>query len=682
MLSNGREINTSNIKFDQKSSDNIQQQINKTPGFPDDLSIRTEITDKELREINKRFDDKNDTVGGFDFTGFNSFANGFQQNNNSYIEAGDQYQNRINYYNVFNEMSHTNFINRALQVVCDDACQKNNEGNTITIISEDEDIKNILEDLWHKRLNVNKELWSIIYETLKYGDNFYEIIPDSYDTPKEIVRIRYLEPSKVNRIEKNGKLIFYTYTDDKAKENTSLQFDTTTEFDKQKDKKEEIIQYRLQPWQIVHFKITDKDFHPYGGSLLKAGVRTFRRLTMLEDAILVYRLARVPERRVFKIGVGNMSPNEANRYVMRVRDNYRTNQVLDSDGNINRKAAALSITQDVFIPIRDGENGTNVDTLTGGQGLNTIDDLKYFRDQILMTLNIPPSYLGNEENGGSMGGARGSLAMQDIKFARFVERIQYYIEEGLTKISYIELFFKKKKREDLTNFKLELTPPSNMKEVIDIEFVNQKMSLIQAMSSTQLFPAKYILKNVMHFSTKEINDIMLFKQLEVQGGQGNQGMGGGMDMGGGAPPMDLGGGMDMGGGLPPPEGAPPLPPPEGGGEQPLVQDKIINLFGRDILIERKEDFFKLIKAMDDWKKQQKEEMTESEEIEFLHIIENIFSTKKTAKNNFLPLLVENELGGLFYQQGKFKIFSKPKKRTGRKSPLVPDVFYEEIERAI
>ncbi|MDR0675501.1 MAG: portal protein, partial [Elusimicrobiota bacterium] len=604
MLSNGREVNTNNIQFDQKASDNIQQNINKTSGFPDDLSIRTEIPDKELKEINRRFDDKNDTIGGFDFTGFNSFANGFQQNNNSYIEAGDQYQNRVNYYNIFNEMSHTNFINRALQVVCDDACQKNNDGNIINITSEDEDIKNILEDLWHKRLNINKELWSIIYETIKYGDNFYEVIPDSYDTPREIVRIRYLEPSKVNRIEKNGKLIFYTYTDDKAKENTSLQFNTSTEYDKQRDKKEEIVQYRLQPWQIIHFKITDKDFNPYGGSLLKAGVRTFRRLTMLEDAILVYRLARVPERRVFKIGVGNMAPNEANRYVMKVRDNYRTNQVLDSDGNINRKAAALSITQDVFIPIRDGETGTNVDTLPGGQGLNTIDDLKYFRDQILMTLNIPPSYLGNDDNTGG-GGARGSLAMQDIKFARFVERIQYYIEEGLTKISYIELFFKKKKREDLSNFRIELTPPSNMKEVIDIEFMNQKMSLIQAMSGTQLFPSKYILKNVMHFSTKEINDIMLFKQLEAQGGQAAGA--GGMDMGGGGVPMPLPSS--------PAEGM-PMPPPEGGEAQPLVQDKIINLFGRDILIEKKEDFFKLIKAMDDWKKQQKQAMTEEEEGEF------------------------------------------------------------------
>lgn len=671
-------LNGKNYSFDQKESDNIQTKINQTTGFPDDLQIKTEIEPKELKAINSKFDEKNDTIGGFDFTGFNSFANGFQQNNNTFIEAGDQYQNRINYYNIFNEMSHTNFINRALQAVCDDACQKNNDGNVINITSEDEDTKNILEDLWHKRLNINKELWSIIYETIKLGDNYYEIIPDSYDTPKEIARIRYLEPSKVNRIEKNGKLIFYTYTDDKAKE-SNLQFDTVTDYDKQKDKKEEIVQYRLQPWQIVHFKITDKDFHPYGGSLLKSGVRTFRRLTMLEDAILVYRLARVPERRVFKIGVGNMSPNEANRYTMKVRDNYRTSQVLDDNGTINRKAAALSITQDVFIPIRDGETGTDVSTLPGGQGLNTIDDLKYFRDQILMTLNIPPSYLGMDDQGAG-GAARGSLAMQDIKFARFIERIQYSIEEGLTKISYIELFFKKKKKEDLSNFKLELTAPSNMKEVIDIEFVNQKMSLIQSMSSTNLFPAKYILKNVMHFSTKEINDIMLFKQLEAGNAQGGAGgmLGGDMGMGGGMP-------MDMGGGIggeapmptPPPEGG--MPPPETGGEPPLVQDKIINLFGKDILIEKKEDFFKLIKAMDEWKKTQKEEMTEEEENEFIELVEKCFNKKQETRNTFLPLLNENELGGLSFKDQTFAFFSKPKKRTGRKSTLVPDVMYEEIK---
>jgi hypothetical protein len=205
------------------------------------------------------------------------------------------------------------------------------------------------------------------------------------------------------------------------------------------------------------------------------------------------------------------------------------------------------------------------------------------------------------------------------------------------------------------------------------------------MSGTQLFPAKYILKNVMHFSSKEINDIMLFKQLEAQGGQANAAGGmGGMDMGGGAP-MDLGGGgMDMGGGapMPPPEGAPPMPPPEGGEAPPLMQDKIINLFGKDILIEKKEDFFKLIKAVEDWKKQQKESMTEEEEGEFLGIIEKCFYNKKEAKNSFLPLLAENELGGLSYKDNKFKIYSKPKKRTGRKSALVPDTLYEEIERTL
>ena len=469
MLINGKEV-----VLDLKKSQNIQSEINDNKNLPD--FIKSEVSKKQL--IDAGYNDDQDIR-------FNALSE-VSSINNSFLGGSSDLDNRKNWYATFQEMSSSNFIHRALQVVCDDACQKNTEGNTVGIVSDNEENKTILSELFHKRLNLNKELWSIFYETIKLGDNFYEIIPDSYEKPTMVAKIRYLEPHKVNRIEINNKLAFYTYT-------TEINDEVT----KQKTSE---IQYRLQPWQVVHFKIEDKDFYPYGGSLLKSGVRTYRRLSMLEDAILVYRLARTPERRVFKIGVGNLSSIEANRFVQRVRDNYRTSQIIDSEGKINRKAASLSITQDIFIPVREGESGTNVETLTGGQGLNTIEDLKFFRDEILLTLNIPPDYLGVQQDGG--GGSRGSLAVLDSKFARFVERIQYYIEEGLTKIAFIELFFAGKKKEELQDFKLELTPPSNIKEIIDLEFINQKMNLIQSMISLNIFPTKYILKsNVRNISS-------------------------------------------------------------------------------------------------------------------------------------------------------------------------------------
>lgn len=647
MLINGKEV-----VLDLKKSQNIQSEINDNKNLPD--FIKSEVSKKQL--IDAGYNDDQD---------ISNALSEVSSINNSFLGGSSDLDNRKNWYATFQEMSSSNFIHRALQVVCDDACQKNTEGNTVGIVSDNEENKTILSELFHKRLNLNKELWSIFYETVKLGDNFYEIIPDSYEKPTMIAKIRYLEPHKVNRIEVNNKLAFYTYT-------TEINDEVT----KQKTSE---IQYRLQPWQVVHFKIEDKDFYPYGGSLLKSGVRTYRRLSMLEDAILVYRLARTPERRVFKIGVGNLSSIEANRFVQRVRDNYRTSQIIDSEGKINRKAASLSITQDIFIPVREGESGTNVETLSGGQGLNTIEDLKFFRDEILLTLNIPPDYLGVQQDG---GGSRGSLAVLDSKFARFVERIQYYIEEGLTKIAFIELFFAGKKKEELQDFKLELTPPSNIKEIIDLEFINQKMNLIQSMISLNIFPTKYILKNVLRLSNKEINDIMLFKELEEQkkAQAGGAAMGGDMGMPMSAGMSDVGGMPADMSGIPMDPQMPQAPQPEAE-NIPLNQENIINMFGKEFLLENKDDFFKLIKASKEYN-EKKDIIVEEETFDNESLMEGIKKVlsnekPKISKNNYLNLFYEGELDGLFYDSGKFITFSAPKKKTGKKVPGKSDIIYHE-----
>lgn len=649
MLINGKEV-----VLDLKKSQNIQSEINDNKNLPD--FIKSEVSKKQL--IDAGYNDDQD---------ISNALSEVSSINNSFLGGSSDLDNRKNWYATFQEMSSSNFIHRALQVVCDDACQKNTEGNTVGIVSDNEENKTILSELFHKRLNLNKELWSIFYETIKLGDNFYEIIPDSYERPTMVAKIRYLEPHKVNRIEVNNKLAFYTYT-------TEINDEVT----KQKTSE---IQYRLQPWQVVHFKIEDKDFYPYGGSLLKSGVKTYRRLSMLEDAILVYRLARTPERRVFKIGVGNLSSIEANRFVQRVRDNYRTSQIIDSEGKINRKAASLSITQDIFIPVREGESGTNVETLSGGQGLNTIEDLKFFRDEILLTLNIPPDYLGVQQDGGG-GGSRGSLAVLDSKFARFVERIQYYIEEGLTKIAFIELFFAGKKKEELQDFKLELTPPSNIKEIIDLEFINQKMNLIQSMISLNIFPTKYILKNVLRLSNKEINDIMLFKELEEQkkAQAGGAAMGGDMGMPMSAGMSDVGGMPADMSGIPMDSQMPQAPQPEAE-NIPLNQENIINMFGKEFLLENKDDFFKLIKASKEYN-EKKDIIVEEETFDNESLMEGIKKVlsnekPKISKNNYLNLFYEGELDGLFYDSGKFITFSAPKKKTGKKVPGKSDIIYHE-----
>ena len=668
MIINGKEV-----EVDFRRAAQIQDRVNKVEQLPDNSKV--EVNNRELKELQNI---TSNTFENFD---------GYGMSNNILLTGKKSKENRKEYYTTYQEMADSNFINRGLQIISDDCTQKNNDGHVLKVYSDDDEIKEILEDLFYQRLGVDKEAWSNVFETCKLGDNFYEIIPDSYKNPSMIVRIRYLEPERVNRIEKNGKLAFYTYTADTTDPEDVL-FRTPDTSTKKKD--EDKVIYKLEPWQIIHFRLIDKDFHPYGGSLLKAGVKAFRRLQLLEDGITIYRLARVPERRVFKIDCGNLPQSEANRQVQRIKDNYRTTQILDDRGNINRQASALSLTQDIFIPMREG-SGTDVSTLQGGTALNNIDDIRYFRDQVLWTMNIPPEYLGftSDQSGGSQG--RGSLAMQDIKFSRFCERIQYSMIEGYTKIAAIELFFRKKKKADLKNFRLELTPPSNIKEIMDLEYTTNKMNLIQAMMGTALFPKKFILQYVMKLSKKEIDNLIFFKELETQAGQAqeNAQIGGMLGAGG----MDMSGGGDMGSGdmgaAPAPEATPaPEAAPASINTEDLA-NKLVKLFGKDILIENKKDFVKLVKAAEDYNeslKNQSKEKVIDEDIEYTDIIKEISEAitgkkEKTRTNSIaIGMIYENELGGLNYDKKEYTIFEEPKKRTGPKTGN--DYLYEEIKHTL
>ena len=655
-------INGKDVEVDFRRAAQIQDRVNKVEQLPDNSKV--EVNNRELKQLQEITSNTFDSFDGYGMT------------NNTLLTGKNSKENRKEYYTTYQEMRESNFINRGLQVISDDCTQKNNEGHTVKNYSDDDEIKEILDSLFFERLNIDKEIWSIVNETCTFGDNFYEIIPDSYKNPTMVARIRYLEPERVNRIEKNGKLAFYTYTADTTDPEDIL-FNTVDPSTKKKD--EDKVIYKLEPWQIVHFRIVDKKFHPYGGSLLNAGVKAFRRLQLLEDGITIYRLARVPERRVFKIDCGNLPQSEANRQVQRIKDNYRTSQILDDRGNINRQASALSLTQDIFIPMREG-SGTEVTTLQGGTALNNIDDIRYFRDQVLWTMNIPPEYLGftSDQSGGSQG--RGSLAMQDIKFSRFIERIQYSIEEGLTKIAAIELFFKHKKKTDLKNFRIELTPPSNIKEIMELEYTTNKMNLIQAMNATGLFPKKFTLQYVMKMTKKEIDNLTFFKDLEMQANQAQEnGMIGGM-MGAGGMGMDANAA---------PADTNPAPTPDTGVAPTAsintesLEKNLIKIFGKDILIENKEDFVKLVKAAEDYnnslteEKEDNKKETINEEVLWEELVNKTIKKTPTVNERATSMIYENELGGLNYDKKSYCIFEEPKKRTGPKSGSNP-FLYEEI----
>jgi len=621
---------------DEKAARKIQTGINAVPDLKQDLK-----TDIETSKIN--LDADNSQYNGSDYSIF------FDEQ--EYGE-GNALNNRKDSYDTFKEMDTMEFIHRGIEIISDDSTQPNSDGDVMKFVSDDETLKLALEDLFLKKLDMNNELWSIFYETVKMGDNFYEVIPDDYKKPKEIKRVRYLEPDKVERIEKDGKLSHFSYKVVKKDKKTSSVTETA--------------EYKLFPWQIIHFKIENKSHDPYGGSLLEAGVRTYRRLVMLEDLMLVYRISRAPERRVFYIDVGNLNAVEAKRFLMKMKDSYRSQSFLDEAGRINKKANVMSITSDIFVPVKEGSQGTRIETLQGGTSMGTGSEdplLSYFKTKILRTMNIPSTYMGEGADNSR------NLSTIDQKFARFIERVQAQIIQGVNKLAALELFFKGYKKEDLNNFTIELTPPSNVKEITEIELINQRMTLIGTIQQLNLFPNDWILKNILKMSDKEVADIALQKKLEgneAGGAEGAMGGGGGelppMDMGtppeGGEPPVGEAEGGEPPVGEAPPEGEnPPEAPPE-----ELAASTLVSMFGKDFLIENKDDFFNLVKKSKDYNTRNPLiPMFESASDFITGRLET--SNNKVNRNNIIAMLSMNEFKGINFNERKLKMWEKDENGT-------------------
>jgi len=645
MLVNGKEI-----EIRPGQPENIQRKINVIDTLKTDL--KSEISPAQQKDID------------FSYNQFSMFEK----------ESAETADRKVRYA-YYREMDKMEFVHRAIEIVSDDSSQKNNEGNSLKIYSDDEEVKELLEDLFFERLDINNELWSVVYETCKMGDNFYEVIVDDYKNPKKIVYLRYLEPTKVERVEENGRLSHFVY------KRYSSELETLTSAISTLKREEDII-YKLQPWQIVHFKIEDKEKLPYGCSLLDAGVGTYRKLSLLEDVMLVYRISRAPERRVFYIDVGNLNKIEARQFLERVKNQYRAASFIDESGNINKKAHILSITSDIFVPIREGTQGTKIETLAGGQGLEAIDDMKYFRDKILRTMNIPAAYMGDEADR-----SRGSLAQLDIKFSRFIERIQSQVIKGLNKIAALELFFQGAKKADLSSFELEMTPPSNIKEITEIDLINQKMGLLQTIQQLNIFSTEWMLKNIMRFSEKEIADVMLYKKLEQgenpQGAEAGAGGGGGgagpaPEAGaapGGEAPFVAGAGAGAEAGAPPEAGA------EAG--MPLTAGTLINVFGKEFLAENSKDFFKMVKMLEDYDKPSKGSKTN-----IARELREIFMPGERKKpymrsKNVTRQIITNEFGGLALEEGTVRLYEskvkgkKPLEKLSVKSAM-KNMIFEEV----
>jgi hypothetical protein len=408
--------------------------------------------------------------------------------NNLYSQAIYYEPTRLASYYDYESMEYTPEISAALDIYAEESTTTNEDGYILQIYSESNRIKGILADLFNNRLDINTNLPMWTRNTCKYGDNFVYL---KLDSEKGIMGCQQLPNIEIERLERGMKIKPSHNTTEDAK---SLKFVW-----KVKD-------MEMNTWEVAHFRLLGDDRKlPYGTAMLEKARRTWKQLLLSEDAMLVYRTSRAPERRVFKVYVGNMDDKDVEPYIQRIANKFKRDQVVDSKtGNVDLRMNQMAVDQDYFIPVRDPAQTSPIETLAGAQNLSEIADIEYIQKKLLTALRVPKAFLGFEE----VVGDGKNLALQDIRFARTINRIQKSMIQELNKIAIIHLFILGFE-DELTNFTLGLTNPSTQADLLKIENWKEKILLykdavsdpgngIQAVSTT------WAKKHILGFSDEEI----------------------------------------------------------------------------------------------------------------------------------------------------------------------------------
>ncbi len=368
-------------------------------------------------------------------------------------------------------------IASALDIYSDESTVDNIEGEILKVKSENTQVQKILHNLFYDVINIEFNMWSWIRNMTKYGDFYLQLdIVDKYG----VVNVKPISAYDITRLE------------DHDPENPQLiQFEIASE---QKEIKEN--------YEIAHFRLlSDTNFLPYGRSILENGRKIFKQLTLMEDAMLIHRIMRAPEKRVFKVDVGNIPPREVEQFMQRIINKMKKTPVIDQNtGEYNLKYNVESVTEDYFLPVRGGDSGTEIDTLPGLSNNDQIDDIEYLRNKLMASLRIPKAFLGYEEG---LSGGKATLAAEDVRFARTIERLQKIVVSELTKIGIVHLYTQGFDDSDLIDFTLELQNPSMIHEQEKLELMSQQLDIAEKAIDTKLFSRKYIYDNVFDLSDEE-----------------------------------------------------------------------------------------------------------------------------------------------------------------------------------
>ena len=414
------------------------------------------------------------------------------------------YQSSFNYqtlrtqlYSEYDAMDTDAIIASALDILSEESTLKNDMGEVLHIRSNDENIQKILYNLFYDVLNVEFNLSWWIRNMCKYGDFFLKLeASEKYGVYNVIPFAAFNIERQEHYDPENPTAVRFRYDPDGLAADTYGYFKTPNQHDAKS--------IYFDNYEVAHFRLlTDVNFLPYGRSYIEPARKLFKQYTLMEDAMLVHRIVRAPEKRIFYMNVGGIPPAEVENFMQKAISKMKRTPYIDQQtGEYNLKYNMQNLMEDFYIPMRGNDTSTKIETL-GGLQYDGITDVNYLRDKLFAALRIPKAFLGYDEK---LQG-KATLAAEDIRFGRTVEKLQRIMVSELYKIAFVHLYIQGYRDESLTNFELSLTTPSIIYDQERIMLLKEKMELAQSMMESQLISSDWIYDNIFHLSQDEYDEM-------------------------------------------------------------------------------------------------------------------------------------------------------------------------------
>ena len=473
--------------------------------FSSDVVIRN-VGGNQLKTVDT---DHIQTSGEFATNSLMDRYRGVYQNPSSTSLYGSQFNMNYQYmrtmlYSDYDIMDTDAIVASALDIVADECSLKNDMGEVLQIKSSDEDIQKILYNLFYDVLNVEFNLWSWTRQMCKYGDFFLKLeISEKFGVYNVIPYSAYHIERQENFDPENPSKVIFNYNPDGFYGGSSSGYYNVPN-------QQNANMVTFDNYEIAHFRLlSDMNYLPYGRSYIEPGRKLYKQYALMEDAMLIHRIVRAPEKRIFKINVGSIPPNEVENFMQKTISTLKRTPYMDEQtGEYNLKYNMQNLLEDFYLPVRGNDQATQIET-TPGLSYDGIQDVEYLREKLFAALKVPKAFMGYDAD---LSG-KATLAAEDIRFGRTIDRIQRILISELYKIALVHLYAQGYRDEQMTNFELDLTTPSIIYDQEKIALMKEKVDLAAQMMENKMFPTEWIYEHVFHFSEDQYEE---YRDLIVQ----------------------------------------------------------------------------------------------------------------------------------------------------------------------